>query len=276
MKELAKFLKDRFHFSERKACKVLEFSRSTCRYKSVAADETDLRKRIIYHAHKHARFGYRRIHVLLMREGRLINIKRVRRIYREESLSYRLSKRRRQRHSGKFFKPTAFHHNDHWSIDFVMDRTVKKRKLRMLTIVDNFTRESPGVLVDRQLKSKDVVRFLDILTKVKGKPAKIICDNGPEFISSKFKSWAKDNQIELNFIRPGTPSDNAFIESFNSRFREEFLNLNHFENIEEAQLKADEWRMYYNNERPHGSLGNKTPNEFIKMVRSVTNEDEFG
>lgn len=179
-------------------------------------------------------------------------------------------KRRRLRVNGKFFKPKAFHHNDHWSIDFVMDQTTKRRKLRMLTIVDNFTRESPGVWVDRQLKSKDVVSFLDILTRVKGKPSKIICDNGPEFISSHFKNWAQDNEVELNFIRPETPSDNAYIESFNSRFREEFINLNHFEDIEDAQRKADQWRMYYNKERPHGSLGNKTPNEFKRMVRSVT------
>ena len=269
-------MRERFDFSERRACRALELARSTFRYQSVKKDETDLRKRIIKLAHKNLRFGYRRVHVMLLREGLKVNIKRVRRIYREENLSYRIAKRRRFRHKGKFYKPTAFNHNDHWSIDFVMDKTTRRRKLRMLTIVDNFTRESPGVLVDHCLKLKDVVRYLEILTKVKGKPRQIICDNGPEFISNTFKNWAYDNDIELNFIRPGRPSDNAYIESFNSRFREEFLNLNHFENLEEAQKKADDWRIYYNSERPHGSLGNRTPNEFKKMVESVTTKDEFG
>ena len=252
MRDLTIFLKKRFEFSERRACRILEFPRSTCRYKSAKANDETIRKRVLFHAHKNLRFGYRRIFVLLKREGHLINIKRVRRIYREENLAYRLAKRRRIRHKGKFFRPTAFYHNDHWSIDFVHDQTSKKRKLRMLTIVDNFTRESPGILVDQNLKSKDVVRFLDILMKVNGKPSKIVCDNGPEFISEHFKMWAKSNEIQLSFIRPGRPSDNAFIESFNSRLREEFLNLNHFDDIEDAQKKADDWRMYYNKERPHG------------------------
>ncbi len=163
--------------------------------------------------------------------------------------------------------------NDHRSIDFVHDQTSRKKKLRFLTVVDNFTRESPGVLVDNRLRSRDVVRYLDILTSVKGMPNKIICDNGPEFICSRFKSWAEMKKIELCYIRPGRPNDNAFIESFNARFREEFLNTNHFEGIEDAQKKADNWIMYYNGERPHGSLSNKTPYEFKRLVRSVYLEE---
>ncbi len=254
----------------------MEFPRSTYRYKSNKKDDSELRKRILFHAHKNIRFGYRRVYVLLKREGINVNIKRVRRIYREEKLSYRISKRKRHRFKSKFYKPLALHYNEQWSIDFVHDLTSKNKKLRFLTIIDNFTRESPGILVDKQLKSKDVIRFMKILISIKGKPKQIICDNGPEFISANFKNWALDNQIELNFIRPGTPSDNAFIESFNSRFREEFLNLNHFSDINDAQIKAEDWRMYYNKERPHSSLGNKTPYEFKRKVESVTLKNDFG
>lgn len=276
MKELVTFLQNRLNFSERRACKVLDFSRSTCRYKSVRKDDSKLRNRIRYHAYKHLRFGYRRVHILLLRDGYKINIKRTRRIYREEELSYRTAKRKRHRRKGKFIRGMPLHQNDYWSIDFVHDETIRRRKLRFLTVVDNFTREAPGILVDQKLKSKDVVRYLDILTDLRGTPRKIICDNGPEFISSHFKQWARDKNIDLNFIRPGKPSDNAYIESFNSRFREEFLNLNYFDCIEDAQSKAEKWIVYYNNERPHGALSNKTPNEFQKMVRDVTCADNFG
>lgn len=205
-----------------------------------------------------------------------INIKRVRRIYSEEGLSQRVRRRTRLRYQSKFKRQIAIHHNDQWSIDFVHDQTYKNRKLRFLTVVDNFTRMSPGVLVDRSLKSKDVVRYLEILTSIKGKPRKIICDNGPEFICYKFKNWAERNEVELSFIRRGKPSDNAFIESFNSRFREEFLNTNHFDSVEDAQSKADKWIVYYNRERPHGSLSYKTPLEFKNLVQSVTLKDDFG
>lgn len=271
---MVSFLKDQFNFSERRACKALDFARSTCRYSSVKKDDSELRKRVLHHAYRNLRFGYKRIYVLLRREGVEVNMKKVYRIYHELGLSCRFKYRKRSNHRGKFIKPLALHHNDQWSIDFVHDETFKKRKLRFLTVVDNFTREAPGILVDKKLKARDVVRYLDILTEIKGTPRQIICDNGPEFISGHFKEWASSKKIKLNFIRPGKPSDNAFIESFNSRFREEFLNANHFDDVEDAQKKAEDWIIYYNGERPHGSLSNKTPNEFKRLVRGVYMNEE--
>lgn len=213
------------------------------------------------------RYGYRRIHTLLQREGWTVNHKRVYRLYSEQNLQMRnkIPKRRVQIKLRKD-KPVIAAKNDCWSMDFVSDSLFSGKKIRVLTIVDNFTRESPAIELDHCLKGSDVVRTLEQAVKRHGKPKVIKVDNGPEFISKELDLWAYSNQVTLDFSRPGKPTDNAFIESFNSRFRQECLNQHWFLNLEDAKDKIYSWWLEYNSHRPHSSLGYKTPQEFALLA----------
>lgn len=239
-------------------------------YKSRKADQAFLRKRIRDLASTRVRYGYRRIYILLRREGIEINHKRVYRLYREEGLQMR-HKPPRRRVSAKLRddRSSATAPNECWSMDFVHDELFNGRRLRLLTIVDNFSRVSPGIGVKDRYQAVEVVETLTEATKRYGIPKCIRVDNGPEFVAKELDLWAYSNGVTLDFSRPGKPTDNAFIESFNSRFRQECLNQSWFLSLEDAQEKIEAWRLEYNHMRPHSGIGDMAPAEFLEANGSA-------
>ena len=220
-------------------------------------------------------YGYRRLHILLMREGVKVNMKRVYRLYSEEGLVIRNKKKRRHKSGSKRSetpKPQA--PNNQWSMDFMADQLACGGRIRLLTLVDNFSRESPGICVDYQLKSQNVIDMLDRCIARNGKPEVINVDNGSEFTSKALDVWAYQHGIKLNFSRPGKPTDNSYIESFNGRLRQERLNQHWFSTLDEAKKTVEAWRIEYNEIRPHSSLGNKSPLEFLQKICSNNEIDQ--
>jgi putative transposase len=260
-----------YQTSERQALEAFGWPRSTHRYESVADRQDVLRIRLKDLASTRIGFGYRRLHVLLQREGWQVNHKRVYRLYHEEGLGLRKKvPRRRVATVKREIRPTATEQNECWSMDFVSDQLFDKRRLRVLTLVDNHTRESLLLHPSQRIRGIDVVEVLEAVTKLKGFPKRIKVDNGPEFISKDLDRWAYWNHVELDFSRPGKPSDNAFIEAFNSRFRQECLNQHWFLSLADARIKIEAWRKEYNSERPHSALDYQTPDEFISRMEQQT------
>ena len=243
--------------------------RSVYRYKAVQKTDEPYRSRIKELAQMYPRFGYRRILILLKREGYSIGKNLVYRIYNEEMLQVRTKRRKKIVSKRRSSLPRAKRINKIWSMDFVHDELVSGEKFRMLTIVDNFSRESVKIEVGMRLKSKDVIRSLEYLKITRGLPEFITVDNGSEFTSKEMDQWAYENSVQLNFIRPGKPTENAFIESFNGRLRDECLNSNIFYTLTDAKEIIERWREDYNNWRPHSSLGNKTPREYNEFYRKL-------
>jgi len=251
--------------SERRACRVTKVNRGLYRYKFQTDDQAFLRKRIKEIAAVRVRYGYRRIHVLLRREGWRINHKRVYRLYCEEGLHLRNKRPRRHVSAAhRVERPLASRPNESWSMDFVSDALFDGQRLRALTLIDNYTRESLAIEVDRGITGKQVVDVLERIADRRGLPERIFLDNGPEFISKALDLWAYENGVILDFSRPGKPTDNALIESFNGRLRDECLNVNWFLSLEDAKSKIEVWRLDYNDSRPHSSLGDQTPREFAR------------
>lgn len=249
--------------SQRHVCRVLELSRSSYRYRSVADEQAALRIRIRDLAYSRVSYGYRRIHILLKREGWQVNHKRVYRLYRQEGLMMRPKKPRRHVTAcRRMERIEATLPNEGWSMDFMSDELFNGRRIKLLTLVDNFTRESLAIELDTHLGGHRVVEVLMRISSERRLPKTIRVDNGPEFISKVLDQWAYLNGIALDFSRPGKPSDNAFIEAFNGRFRQECLNENWFLSLEDARDKVEMWRKEYNKHRPHGALGYLTPVEF--------------
>ena len=225
--------------------------------------------------------GYRRVHVLLRREGHTDNVKRIYRLYREEGLSLRLKRPRRNK-AAKLRQPKQLARaiNEIWSMDFVADALFDGRKLRMLTVVDLFTRECLAIDVGQTLKGEDVVRTLNGITTQRGVPRTIKTDNGSEFISKAMDKWAYERGVELDFSRPGKPTDNAAVESFNGRLRQECLNTHWFLSLADAQVKIEAWRQDYNESRPHSALEWATPAEFarrccLQAATAISEESEI-
>ena len=255
-------IKDCFGLSDRRASHLTGLCRNTLRYKSKPNTNMALRKRMKELAQRHRKFGSPRLHVLLKREGLVVNHKRTERIYKEEELSLRRRKRRRKA-SVIRIKPDAPTAPDQkWSMDFVHDQLANGRRLRCLTIVDDYTRECVAIEVDTSLNGQRVARVLDRLAYIRGLPCVITVDNGPEFAGKVMDEWAYKNRLKLDFITPGKPIENAYIESFNGKFREECLNDNWFFTIWHARDIIDSWRADYNSKRPHSSLGFLTPDEY--------------
>jgi putative transposase len=249
---------------------VLEFQRSTCYYRSVADEQAALRIRIRDLAQARVSHGYRRIHLALQREGWKVNRKRVYRLYKQEGLVVRVKRHRRHVTSCRREEiPAAQAANEIWSMDFMSDELFNGQRIRLLTLVDNFTRESLAIEVDRSIGGQRVVEILMQLARERSVPSTIKVDNGPEFTSKRLDQWAYFNGVELDFSRPGKPTDNAFIESFNGRLREECLNESWFLSIDDAREKVEQWRLYYNGQRPHSALGNLAPKEFA-MSEAIT------
>ena len=260
-----------WNLSERRACAILTVNRRAVRYLSVRKDlSTALRMRIRDIAATRIRYGQRRIYILLRREGWMVNIKRVARIYREEGLSIRTKTPRRRRAAvvrEQSAPPTA--PNQSWAMDFMHDVLADGSKIRLLTIVDTYSRESVALEVDFSFKSSQVVDALRAAVARRGKPDRIHCDNGPEFVSLHLDQWAHWNHVKLDFSRPGRPSDNAFCESFNNRVRQELLNPTWFSSLAHARQSAEAWRQDYNENHPHSSLGDLTPEEFAGRAKKI-------
>ena len=256
-----------YEVSERRACQATGFARSSHRYQSVRDDRAELRIRLRDLAASRVHYGYPRLYTLLRREGWQVNRKLVYRIYKEEGLQMRRKRPRRNRSSQvREVRPAATRTNESWSMDFMADQLFSGHRFRLLTLVDNFTRESLAIRVGQPLTGDDVVRVLEEVTSQRGRPESIRVDNGPEFISKSLDWWAYFNEVKLDFSRPGKPTDNAFIESFNGRFRQECLNQHWFLSLEDAQERADLWRTDYNANRPHSALGDQTPRQFAKNL----------
>ena len=261
-------MRESFRVGEPRACKVLLFARSSCTYKERKDKQEALRMRIRDIASARVRYGYRRIYVLLRREGWKVNHKRVERLYRLEGLNLRIQgKKKRIRTLQRPDAPKATRHNESWSMDFVSDALYNGRRFRALTIVDNFSRECLAIEADQGIRGEQVVAVLERLKHTRGLPEVIRVDNGSEFISKAMDRWAYGNTVKLSFSRPGKPVDNAFIESFNGSFRDECLNVNWFMSLEDARKKIENWRKDYNGFRPHSSLGDLTPEEFAEKSR---------
>lgn len=248
-----------------RACRLGGISRAGWYRKTTAADQSALRMRIREIAHSRPRFGYQRIHIMLRREGWAINRKRVHRLYRLEGLQVRMRVRRRKRlslHRGPAPSPTRL--GERWSMDFVHDQLVNGRAFRVLTVVDNWSRESVLLEADFRLTGEHVVAALSRVAQNRPLPRSITVDHGTEFTSRALDQWAWENGIQLDFTRPGKPTDNGLCESFNGRLRDECLNANEFESIDEARQKIEAWRVDYNDYRPHGALGHLTPSEYVR------------
>lgn len=248
--------------SERRACKATGFCRMTVRYQTTRADDGVLRERMKAMAAERRRFGYRRLHVLLRREGFAVNHKRLFRIYREERLTVRRRGGRKRAIGTRAPMLTPLKPNERWSLDFVSDQFTDGRRFRILTIVDDCTRECLGLLADTSLSGLRVARELDRLMAERGRPAMIVSDNGSEFTSNAILAFADAARVHWHYIAPGKPMQNAFIESFNGRLRDELLNETLFSTLNQARAALSIWRADYNGSRPHSGLGWQTPSAF--------------
>ena len=253
----------KFSVSERFACKVLGQHRSTQRKKPQSRpDEEALTTDIIRLASRYGRYGYRRITAMLRSEGWTVNAKRVERIWRREGLKVPQKQPKRGRlwlNDGSCIRLRPEHPNHVWSYDFVEGRTHNGRKFRMLNIIDEFTRECLAIRIDRKLNSTDVIDVLSDLFILRGVPGHVRSDNGPEFIAKAVREWIAAVGAKTAFIEPGSPWENGYCESFNSKLRDELLNSEIFYSLAEAKVIIEAWRRYYNTERPHSSLGYKPP-----------------
>jgi putative transposase len=247
-----------------RACRLAQFSRTSWYRRSTRDDQLPLRLRIRELAHARPRFGFTRIWVLLRREGWRVNKKRVRRLYRLDGLQLRMRVRRRKHialHRGPAPRPAG--PTERWSMDFVHDALADGRAFRVLTVVDQWSRHSPLLEVASRISGHGVGVALDRVLADGAAPRSITVDHGTEFMSRALEDWAFTRGVQLDFIRPGKPVENAFIEAFNGRLRDECLNVHQFMSIEDARATIEAWRVDYNAGRPHSSLGHLTPNEFV-------------
>jgi putative transposase len=259
-----------YDISERRACKTTGFERSSQRYRSARDPQTALRIRLKDLAAVRVRYGYRRLHVLLRREGWAVNHKRVYRLYNEEGLSIRAKLPRRKRAwRYRAGRSQIISPNDVWAMDFMSDALFDGRPFRLLTVVDCCSREGLATVPRATFRAFNVVEVLDRLAAERGKPKTIRVDNGPEFAGRLLDQWAYLNGVELDFSRPGTPTDNAFIEAFNARIRAECLNASWFLSLADARDRIEAWRIDYNTERPHSALGHLTPQAFARQAETA-------
>jgi putative transposase len=268
-REAVRVVREVAGLSERHACGLIGMHRGSCRYQPRKPNDVGLRSRLRELATERPRFGYRRLHIFLRREKTgsgeerwPVNHKRVYRLYREEGLAIRCQKRKRFRAEARVPLALPKAANEMWTMDYTHDEVSSGRKFRTLNLMDGYTRKALTIEVDTSLPGLRVVRVLDRLREVHGTPAAIQVDNGTEFTSRVVDQWAYQNQVALHFIERGKPTQNAFIESFNGKFRDECLNQNWFVDLKQARELIEAWRVDYNTVRPHSSLGYRTPDEF--------------
>ena len=260
--------------SERRGCRLFGLARSTWQYQSRRPADTELRERLRELAGKLPRYGYKRLCRRLRKNGVIVNHKKVYRLYREEGLMVRKRSRKRLvRRAERPSPPTR--PNQRWSMDFTSDQLADGRKFRTFNAVDDFSRECLAIRPERSISGAYVARVLTELVKERGRPEVIVLDNGPEFISRALEIWAEEHAVKLQFIQPGKPVQNCFIESFNGRFRDECLNEYWFTSLDDARQIIAAWRADYNEVREHSSLGGMTPTEYRRAVESSENASRF-
>ena len=264
-KSVINHLKTGFAVSERRSCQLVGLSRSGFRYQAKVKDEQRPRLRLKELASQYPRYGYLLLHNLLKAEGLVINKKRTYRLYTEENLQVRTKKRKKLTRP-RVVMDTPLKADERWSMDFVSDQLSNGRRFRVLNIVDDFSREMIGQLVSVSISGQQVARFLNELIEQRGKPKNLVCDNGPEFTSKAMFFWSEDSGVKLSLIQPGKPTQNAFVESLNGKFRDGCLNQHWFRSLEEAKKQIEQWRYHYNHERPHSSLNYMTPVAFAKRA----------
>ncbi len=253
-----------YEVSERRACSALGADRTSIRYHSSRPDDAAVRARLRELAAVRRRFGYRRLHVLLRREGIVMNDKKLRRLYREERLQVRRRGGRKRALGTRAPMTLPQGPNQRWSLDFLSDAFCDGRRFRILAIVDDFTRECLALVPDTSLPGLRVVREIDAVIAARGRPAMCVSDNGTELTSMAILRWCQERQVEWHYIAPGKPQQNAFIESFNGRLRDELLNETLFTSLSHAREALAIWREDYNTVRPHSSLGNLPPADYAK------------
>src|SRR5262245_25523404 len=258
-REAVAHLRSAFDMSERRACRVVGYARMTVRYRSRRANDGELLARLRALAHERRRFGYRRLHVLLKREGYAVNHKRLFRLYREERLMVRRRGGRKRALGTRAPMLVPQLPNDRWSLDFVADQFIDGRRLRILVVVDDCTRECLALIADTSISGIRVARELDRLLSERGKPKMIVSDNGTELTSNAILQWADDQRVAWHYIAPGKPVQNAFAESFIGRLRDELLNETLFRSLAHAGAVLEAWRTDYNHTRPHSRLGWMSP-----------------
>ncbi len=262
--------REQLDISERQACRYAQANRRMIRYVRMLKDDQQLRHRLEELAAERRRFGFRRLAVLLRRDGIVVNIKRVLRVYREANLQVRKRVKRRVALGRGTPAPSVSAMNERWSLDFMHDTLGSGRRIRTLNIVDDFTRECLAIEVDTSLSGDRTVRVLDAIADVRGYPKTLVMDNGTELTSLVMLCWARDRKVRLHYIQPGKPTQNAYIESFNGKFRDECLNEHEFSTLDEAREIIESWRQDYNTVRPHRALKNQTPEEFVRGLQ-ITN-----
>jgi putative transposase len=248
--------------TESRACGLIGITRWSNRYQSREDRQVALRLRLRELAGIRVRYGYRRLTILLRREGWTVNAKRVYRLYRQEGLQVRSPKRTKCAVQVRVALPGASRPNQRWSMDFVSDRFADGRWFRILTVVDQYTRECLCVHAERSQTGKKVAEQLSRIITRQGPPESITSDNGSEFVGKAMEVWSYQNGVKLEFIRPGKPVENGFVESFNGRLRDECLNVEVFFDVPDARMKLEQWRVDFNHSRPHSSLNDRTPAEF--------------
>jgi putative transposase len=265
-REAVAYLQSTWEMSQRRACRVIGTDRASVRYQATRPDDGHLRERLRALAQERRRFGYRRLHVLLRREGHAVNRKRVQRLYREERLTVRRRGGRKRAMGTRRPIETPFLPNQRWSLDFVSDQLSDGRRFRILAVVDDCTRECLALVADSSLSGLRVARELDNLVGQRTRPTTIVSDNGTEYTSNAILSWADQNGVGWHYIAPGKPQQNGFIESFNGRLRDELLNETLFRSLPHARAVLDDWRRDYNEQRPHSKLGWMTPRDYARTL----------
>lgn len=253
--------------SARRACRLMGLSRSRWHYRSRRDDDAGLRERLRQLAAQRPRWGYQQLHTLLRREGRVVNHKKVLRLYREEGLAVQRRRRKKRVAVQRVPLPVPSRRTERWSMDFIHDQLADGRPFRCFTLVDDFTRECVAIGVGHAMPGSRVTEYLDRAAAERGYPRSIVCDNGPEFAGRTLDLWAHQHGVALQFICPGKPIENAFIESFNGKFRDECLSVHWFPTLATAQIEIERWRHDFNELRPHKSLNRLTPAEFVRHTQ---------
>jgi putative transposase len=255
------FLMSEFGLSERKSCRIVDLARSVQQYRPTLRNDAAIVERMKTLASENRRYGYLRLHALLRREGLVTNRKRTWRLYREEGLQVRTRKRRKLPRRDRIAPQLPERPMQRWSLDFIGDQLADCRRFRVLNIVDDHSRFCPGQIVDTSISGARLARFLDDLALLHGLPEEIVLDNGPEGTSRAMFDWSDRTGVRLRFIEPGRPIQNAFVESFNGRFRDECLDQHWFRSLKHAREEIAAWRHHYNTRRPHSGLRYRTPIE---------------
>jgi putative transposase len=268
-REAVAILVERHEMSERRACSVICADRTSIRYRGRRPDDHDLRERLRALASERRRFGYRRLHVLLRREGHVVNRKKTQRLYREEGLSVRKRRGRKKATGTRAPLLTVAAPNARWSVDFVHDQFAHGRRFRILNVIDDVTKECLAAVVDTSISGRRVARELTALIARRGQPGLIVSDHGTEFTSNAMLTWSEETGVPWHFIAPGKPMQNGICEAFNSKMRDELLNETLFFGLDHARSVIAAWVTDYNANRPHSALGYQTPAAYAAQLAAM-------